>query len=1341
MRKCVISVVSLFLSLVATAAATTGSCESKAVAISASSTEQGKTVTLVNEWDGKKSTTNGVYYFKMTLKKGTAYTVWLDYGEGKTSQAAYIEDAYQSWGNFEQMPPAAYFERAAVGETYRWVVDGKEWDYTDSWGGDWGGSEWDIVVPSTWVYYIRVRGTTGDKAVLRYQTGNRIPIGVEQNPLVLTPTTSKQTTKDFVYYSGDYCVKLSMKADHRYHFETTGATDDIVITTDGMPWSINRDLGKGDTNNYVHSIAPFKSGTYKILFHSSAASYNDTNKAGIKLTYWVDKDRTIAQHPITGTLVANQLLECVPGHLNNPDTLSYDAIIDDQLFKFSAKKGQNYIVRTFGATTNLMMRLYDSSGKILVENRGDGTGFDVRCALSAPSKAATYYVGVCQDLGGEDDILTPAYLPVDIVLQPVATVTGETIPINPVAGTNKDDPVIRDAVGVAVPDLCTNVWYDTFSIPARKNVTYALRTSLVGEELGRYPLVADIYYKSGSKTVKVTSDYITPSLTNAVAFVATGTRTYYVKLRVDDGAALDWPSVRLHAIGYDLIGEKSYGSLTVTPEGTSKATWTIDKETVKYGIGTSILLPTTASHTVKFTKVSGYKTPASVLGVKTVAEGNVSVEGLSARYVDDREPTDNTNAKPTAWTLKQKKSTSFARTLWEDDPADVFTLTPANGRFYDIALQDVTSDAVFTIRRADGTEFCSDVKSVSKLQLPKSTSKYYLTVKHENGTEPVGGVYTLTGLYNDVGTIAFAKSAYSAKDTATTVTLVVKRSAKDGAVRVRYRTVDGTAVAGEHYVAQEGVLDWSANNKSDKKITIKLVPKEGAWYAGGNKQFQVVLEDDGGEFPAQITSSISTVTLTETSKATVTQESVYAKKVAKVATLKPSAVDTKPMEFGTYWGVVRLAGDSLTNGMPEFATVTMTTATGKKGVTNYTASVSVAGKKYAFTGSGDWDDGNQGSKRLTMTFKPSSKSKIVYTNTLDFVAPTDLLENWKDSFASVSLDLVVPDGAGWNRATCESQPIARRNAGVQEYLNEAAKFAGYYTVAFMPWEIRGTDGGAADAGVPTGHGYLTLTISNVGTVKVAGKLADGTAVSSSVTAAPITEDTDGGPLGVKMIVPVYAVKSPWMLAGELVLMAQEPTQPRPDGRAYDLVIDENQSYLVWNNDSKTATKDGIQGWRMDLRTGGGWYDTVFNLQNYYKTYSYVVEPNHCGMEFPTEALTSGYAYVLDGNPGGVGVELSGNSLAAEKSLSGLSVKLARATGLVSGSFSLVTANEAGKQKKITGIKHYGILTMDRAAISWLDSGESQTLTTGFSLQNVNIPVTSKKTRTWKSSLVFDLIAE
>ena len=1335
-----------FASVLSASAAATGSCESKAVSISASGTLQRKTVTLVNEWNGKKSLTNGVYYFKMTLKKGTAYTVWLDFGEGKTSDAVYIEDAYQSWGDFELMPPAAFFERATVGETYRWVVDGKTWDYDDFGGGDWGGGEWDIKVPSTWVYYIRVMGSPGDKAVLCYQTGNRIPTGVEQNPLVLTPKTTVQETGAFVFYSKEYCVRMAMKADHRYHFRTLGGTDSVAISVDGAPYGVIRDLSKGDTNNCVTSIAPFKSGTYTLRFLSSAESYNDSTAAAIKLSYWVDADRTIAQHPVTGTLVANEPLPCVPGHLNDPETHSYDAIIDQQLFKFAAKKGQNYIVRTIGAETNLTMRLYDANGKILVENKGDGMGFDVRCALSAPSKNATYYVGVCQDLGGEDDLLEPVYWPVQIVLQPVASVTGVTLPLTAVPGNREDDPVVRDGVGTTVPDLGTNVWYDTFSLPARKNVTYALRTSLVDDMPSRYPLTAEIYYKSGSKTVKVMTEYITPSLTNAVAFTATATRTYYMKLRVSEGLALDYPRVRLHAIGYDFEGKTAYGSLTVTPEGTEKAQWTLDKETVKYGIGSSILVSTSAVHTVKFTNVSGYKTPASVTGVRTTAGEDTAVEGLQARYVDDREPGDNTASKPTAWTLKQKKATSFARTLWEDDPADVFSLTPANGRYYDISIANSTADAVFTIRRADGTNFCTNVKSVSKLQLPKSSSKYYLTVSHENESEPVGGVYTLTGLYNEVGTIGFAKTAYSAKDTATTVTLVVKRTAKDGAVSVRYSTADGTAIAGEHYVATNGVLTWAANNKSDKKITVKLIPKAGAWYAGGNKAFQVHLEDADGEFPAQITSPVSTVTLTETSKTTVTQESVYAKKAAKTVVLKPSAIDRKPMELGTYWGVVRLTGDALTNGLPEFAAVTVTTAVGKKGVTNFSASVSVAGKKYAFSASGAWDDYSEGGsaeKRLTMTFKPSSKSKIVYTNTLDFVAKTEPMENWKDAFAELALDLVVPDGSGWSHATAESQRLARRNAGVQEYLDAAARFAGYYTLSLLPDGVRGTDGGEPDAGVPAGNGYLTLTVSNVGTVKIAGKLADGSAVSAAVTAAPIVEDPDGGPLGLKMIVQPYVAKSPWLLAGELVLCAQDPVRPRPDGRAYDLAIDESQSCLVWNNDSKTATLTGTQGWRMDVRPAGGWYDTVFNLQNYYRTYSYVVAPNGCAMEFPKEALSAGYDYVLGAGPADVGVELSGNSLAAKASLSGLKVSFARATGIVSGSFSLVTANEAGKQKKITGVKHYGILTQDRAMHSWLNTlqGTDRLLTAGFSLQEVKLPVTTKKTRTWKSSLEFDLVAE
>jgi hypothetical protein len=80
-----------------------------------------------------------------------------------------------------------------------------------------------------------------------------------------------------------------------------------------------------------------------------------------------------------------------------------------------------------------------------------------------------------------------------------------------------------------------------------------------------------------------------------------------------------------------------------------------------------------------------------------------------------------------------------------------------------------------------------------------------------------------------------------------------------------------------------------------------------------------------------------------------------------------------------------------------------------------------------------------------------------------------------------------------------------------------ASVQGYYTAALPPQETLST--GGADA-APEGTGYLTLTISNNGTAKFAGILADGTRISLSSRA--ILYDGCKGWVCVPFFTPLYA---------------------------------------------------------------------------------------------------------------------------------------------------------------------------------------------------------------------------
>ena len=1414
-------------------AANDGSTEAKAKSLTPSSSLKSASVSLfpqiVKEKDGT-ITTNFVCYFKMKLKKKTAYTVYIDDKKGPdglSDSAAGIhltEDSLYPKLGFNA--PIAEFERTVVGDSDRFVMTGKKWgtDWEDEgWSGasayttsdssgeglgdDFG--DWDWTTPSTWDYYVRVTGNEGEKATLWYGIGKHIPTGIEQNPLVLKPTTTPQVTKDpnkarqgavagdMQFWSSNYFCQVAMKLGCRYHFTSSKGSESNALTVaylgiDGTVRANQEEVSKWD---FAETFVPRKSGTYLLAITSTASNY--VNATG-KMEYWMEPEKPLAKHAFRTLTADVPIDDCRPGNINarlfdettGDNTNKYfDAIIDEELFSFTAAKGKNYVIETTGAETNLLMRIYDAKGAVLMENTGNGSNFNVRCAISAPSKKTTYYVGVAQNFGYDDDIGTPTRAPVTVVQRTIASTNLGDLRVDPVPTADGDDPAVRDE-GIVIPQLGAENWYDMYTFKARKNVTYAFCTTWADENepTNGYALVADVYMlKSGKKKAVSTGLDITPTSTNAlsnvIAFKASSTTTYYVRLRVKEGDALDYPQVRLHAIGYSTDGADPLGRLTVIPEGAAAAKWTIDKESTKYSVGDSILLPAGVAHTVKFTSVSGYTKPGNVSAVTIPETNTVVVTGVDARYVDSVEPKDNKTSGATKWTLKQNKTTSYARTLWyngkggatDTDPADYYLITPKDGRYYDISFAANGCNAAFDIYRADGTYLASNATDVAKLQLPTSASKYYVIVHRNHDvdvSEEGAGTYKITGQYADVGVVSFAKTAVSVKDNANTVTLTVKRGGKDGKLAVRYYTVDGTATAGEHYVAQTNVLLWAAKNKSNKTITVKLIPKLGAWYDGDSKTFSVVLEPlpaDGvdSDYVAQVKTPVCTVTRTETGldkkKNPITQESVYAKAAAKVATVKKS--ENAPLETGVFYGVGQNTtndtyGQTLTNGLPEFAAVTLTSAI-SKGKTNLTAKVSVGGKSYTFKGVG-WDacDGDIAESRMTLM---TTVNKKAYTNVLDvYVSPgcTTNEEAWLVRDCGFSLVLNVPDanGKGVQTNMLYRGDLCRRNAGIQDYLNVVTNFAGYYTATLLPDGFARTDRSvltpeaAEMAGLPLGNGYLTLTVDNKGTVKVAGKLADGTSVSTSVTAAPIARDS-GSPLGWKMFVPLYSAKSPYVLFGLLRIVAQEAQEPRPDGRAWDLVV---RGRLFWNNDSGTVTYDGTQGYRVGLTSVGGWYDKIVNLQSYYRDYAYQVET---AGEFPKETLPSGYEFVAVG-PCGEEVELSGNGMAAptrrltkagktydwETAVNPCNVKIkfARATGIVSGTLSLWSEKPGTKPaaKEITGFKHYGILTMDRDTDNPLDglyTPDAEVFTAGFLQKDVKIPVTTKKSRTWKYSAPFDIV--
>ena len=1389
--------------------------EATAIKLTPKTTEQ--TVDKVTLY---KNGTNDEYvcYYKMTLSKGNAYTVWIDQKQPEDSQIDLI--AYQATSSdWSKLEPAAEFELVQCGEEDRWIVSGKEWDYGSDSGmsssdedwdfddfGDEDGDEWDWddewedpVVPSTWTYYIMVFGRAQDTGRLHYVIGNVLPKGVLQNPLVIKPETGVEgkTETDLEFKSPNYYIEAKLTMGRRYYFATGGGTEGDVRRFSGFANGVSTNYLPWATDEYNESICYVPDRNVTELFSIFAEGGLDSTAS---LRYRVDPSRTLKEHALAGTLTAGQpVTDCKPGYLNDyAKTKSYDHIIDECLYKFSIAKNKRYVIETTGATKDLLMRIYDENGNVVDENTSAGEGSqDVRCVIDSKTKAATYYVGVCENLPEFDEAAKPDYLPVTLQVREVVIDTSVRT-VNPVPGAIGENPVSVDVTGAGPNTLDATRWYDTFAVqgrgPAEKDgegITYSIATSLADSSAPvTNGMLATVYWLSGKTKKAVAAGSVTPGA-EPLTFVATANRTYYIQVEPEDGYGRDCPDYTFHALAYSADGD--VGSLKVTPKGAAAATWVIGRksgskikyETLKYGVGESVILPT-GTYTVKYNTVKGYSAPVPATKEVEIGKGE-TVELTDTYYSDANDPKDDyisgkvdgVSRAATAWTLKNAATTTTGRgrTLWKGDRADYYVITPKDGYFYDFDLAaHEAADACFDILDAAGAVITGGVTSVSQLEMPASKSKkYYLRVFHEGDPKMDKAAarkdttYDLNGLFANVGVVKFAKTSVSVKDTATSVSLSVSRTATDGEIHVGYRVKDGTAKNGEHYWTDEGELTWKKGNKKAQTVTVRLIPKLGAWNAEGPRTFTVELFDlkaekfagDGNVYPATIPAPVATVTITETSKATVTQESVYAKKAAKTATVK---TETIPLRGGTYFGVVG-GGKPLTNGLPQFASVTLTVSA-KDAVSTakdaLSAKVSLAGKSYTFKtakNEAPWDATNDVG-HLVKTLRLVSKvNKVSYTNELELeVADGTPANDWAEGRCAAKLTMFVPDAnaKGVQPNVVYTGDLYRQNAKVQDYLTAVVKFAGYYTLALKPEGVQTTDG------IPAGNGYLTVTVDNKGKAKVAGLLPDNTKISASVTACALRDNVES-PIGYDMVIPVFQAKSPYCFAAELVLTARPSAAVRPDGKGYDIVVD-STSPVAWNNDDIKKSYEGDAAWALKMWPVGGWYDTVFTLQNYYRDYAFKVKTAEI-TEFPKESITTtGYKMVTDVEPNGIGVDLAANAFSVAKrqfvkdgkiydlpasvNPCNVQVKLARATGIVTGSLSVWSENADGtKQKEVSGFKHNGVLLLQRD--QEVKPFGDELFTAGFLSKSLKVsresdynPKTHKYgTRSWTFSVPFNILGE
>ncbi len=147
---------------------------------------------------------------------------------------------------------------------------------------------------------------------------------------------------------------------------------------------------------------------------------------------------------------------------------------------------------------------------------------------------------------------------------------------------------------------------------------------------------------------------------------------------------------------------------------------------------------------------------------------------------------------------------------------------------------------------------------------------------------------------------------------------------------------------------------------------------------------------------------------------------------------------------------------------------------------------------------------------------------------------------------------------------------------------ELAKYKGYYTVVLPAEVCLSCD--PVVSNVPYGSGYLTVTVGDKGTVKIAGKVADGTSVSASTT---LLKDALGA--YVTVFVPLYSKRG--VLSGLLLFTGgATPAEKRLEDHA-DFLME-----WLYPGTSATMTANRFDE---QLSAYGAFYNKTASLQAQY----------------------------------------------------------------------------------------------------------------------------------------------
>lgn len=972
MKKIVCTLTMLFgMTVQSVVAATTGSYLKSAKSLSPSSSEKTLQVTLTAAYDPDEKVYDkeyGVYYVKVKVNRGNTCSIWVD---GKSSEdLMFLADSDPD----DEKLIAAFDSYSRTGAEL-FVLTKDCWDADD---------------PKSGTFYFYVDGNVGDTCTIHYQTGaidgdaweeeeEPPTVGTQENPAPLTLKETETTVRGTLGSGGFYYYQFKAEANRAYRFQTVGGKAN-------SPLSVSVDEGTAEYEDVEDSTATVDDFNAAIEIRTSTSGtivilVDGDESAEFSLKGWRVPMRGIAQHPAQELAAGNGYSATfVPGRLSAEKDF-WDVIIDENLYKIELGESQRCIFSVEGATTNLLMRVYDAKGNVLEEDGGTAEDLNPYCALKA-SVAGTYYVGVCQrDLEVMGTAASEAVsLSVTLVGAAVEgspdewdarddEVDGAT-PINPVISNDgNDDPLLVDE-GHGVHGLSLTDWADCFKFTCQKTVKYRVATSTTADAMRS--LRGEVFTVDKGREVPVVSGILSEA--GGLAFDAEKSGTYYLRVTVNEGMGLDYDDYKLHLIAYK--PDVKLRGLRVDIKGPASAYWTYSnptyKDEAKWKAGDRIV--TWGTNTITFAKVSGFTTPSVVVDGE---DGDSVVVGV---YNDTFDPIDDAPSGKTPTGKKYAPTSlqpsvagkSVERTLYVDDVADWFSFSSVAGGYYRFELKDVAgSPRVQVFGPNSWDEECAYVlerdptKAVQVCAVKKGT--YYVRVAHVNADSPEDSAYTLTASMATPGVVKLAKTALTVKDSAGHADISVSRTGRDGRVRVAFRTEGAQSDrADAYYYPTNGVLEWADGDNKAKTVRVRLAP-DAAWHDVRTVKLvlSAIPEDDEGfdpskeyvaAFPvdARTGATLDTATVTVTSAAKAAPGTVQ---LADTDTPKRPVVDVKAGE------PVTLTLER-TGGADGLIAVTATTV---RGTANKTAGLDYdeTAEETLFT----WKDGETEAKTLTIRTK------------------------------------------------------------------------------------------------------------------------------------------------------------------------------------------------------------------------------------------------------------------------------------------------------------------------------------------------------------------------------------